>query len=71
MKMHKWTQTMSGGETAVEAFMAALEAPVKEFPEMRPRNNVISQARTMGFSAQQGRQYRGIAGVGQSDLAIC
>ena len=26
MNMHKWTQTMLGGETAVEAFMAALEA---------------------------------------------
>jgi hypothetical protein len=26
MNMHKWTQTMSGGERAVEAFMAALEA---------------------------------------------
>ncbi len=26
MNMHKWTQTMSGGETAVESFMAALEA---------------------------------------------
>ena len=26
MNVHKWTQTMSGGETAVEAFMAALEA---------------------------------------------
>jgi cellulose biosynthesis protein BcsQ len=39
-------------------------------PASRPRDGVIGQARTMGFSAQQGRQYRGIARFGQRDLAI-